>query len=400
VVLWSPDPEEAANAGVYRIIKESELRGTYTLQIEENTYELEKWRVAFFKDRPEAETYSLEYRPYADIRVQSEKDGTLPVRNEPDNQSDTVYKLTLDEEAKVLEKATGEVSLSGLSGTWYKILTREGVTGYCFDYYLTIINPNAEEQDQDDGQMDEDLVFFFDHVWRPLKFAEMIDAERIDLTRFNPNYGLFPDIEDQQIVLRTPHYTLNFDYDSIQKLSPNRYSAEGTSLQLTFRGDEEKEVVVQYSYQKDVHRYVYILLERDINEIIREELDRRQSLYSSLIARGSTLHSEAFGTITLTQNRTFTWAGYERLIPQVIPPEAQQSGTAHMQVFIGIRLSEVYDGAVSFHFSGTPPEDYVHFLFDITASGVKFVYVPDEDVNNNLILEESMSPLTIFFSYR
>ncbi|MFP4384046.1 MAG: SH3 domain-containing protein, partial [Spirochaetia bacterium] len=370
------------------------------LQIEENIFEMEKWRIAFFNDRPEAETYSLEYRPYADIRVRSEKDGTLPVRNEPNNQSETVYKLTLHEEAKVLEKATGEVSLSGLSGTWYKILTREGVTGYCFDYYLTVIDPDAALIDQDDGRMDEDLAYFFDHVWRPLRFAEMVDAERIDLTRFNSSYGLFPDLEEKRIVLRTPYYTLNFDYDSIKKLSPNRYSVEGTSLQLTFRGSEEKEVVVQYSYQKDVHRYVYILLDRDIDEIIQEELDRRQSLYSTLIARSNTLHSEAFGTITMTPNRTFTWEGFERLIPQVISPEAQPNGTVHMQVFIGLRLSEVYDGAVSFHFAGTPPEYYVHFIFDITASGVKFVYVPDKDVNKNLILKESLSPLTIFFSYR
>jgi hypothetical protein len=400
VILWSPEPETISNGTVYRLINESDLRDSYTIQLEDGTYEMDRWRIKYFSSEPDAEDFSIDYRPYADIMVRSKKEGTLPVRNKPETTAETVYKLSFNEEAKILENATGEVDLSGLIGTWYKILTKAGVVGYCFDYYLSVFSPGDTTKDNDEGEMDENLTFFFNNTWRPLKYAGMVDKEHIDLSKFKTSFGLFPNLEEKRIRLSTPAYTLNFDFEDIEKLSTNRYSFTGTSLQLTMRGDEEKEVVAQYTHDNDTHRYVYILLDRDINEIIQEELERREELYSSLRAKSSTLHSEAFGTITLSDTRTFTWGGNERLVPRVIPVEAQESGTIHMQVFIGLRLSEKYDGAVSFHFNGTPPETYIHFLFDITDTGVKLVYVPDNKINNNLVLEESLSPLTMFFSYR
>jgi hypothetical protein len=396
VVLWSPDDSFVANGEVIPVSQESSLRDTYTLAPEgrEREMEIAKWRIRFFRREGDAEDFAERYAPYAEVLASARING-LPVRSEPNNRVEWIYRLADGERVKVLNRQDEASDLGGLRGYWYQVLTNEGFQGYVFDAQLDIFRA-GEEPTATEEEADPTLQRFLATTWRPEYFQEMVENNTVDLSRFRPDYGLFPNPEDQTVSVVLPKVTASFEYTGILKVASNRYVFQGTTLQLTVR--RENLVTVQYSYNGAEQSRVFTVFDQDIQEIIDNELERRAALYEQFLD-AEVLESGAYGTIRFEPDRRFQWTGYTRLVPVAIPTAAGGQGSVEFSRFLADRFRGNYDGVISFQFAGTPQDVFTHFLFSFRADGVQFVYAPESTIQDRVVLEQSMSPLIVYFSF-
>lgn len=399
VLLWAPEESAFVNGALLEIIGESQLNDTYdvTTPDTEEVETLPMWRVASFEDQEEAIEYANSYAPQADSFARALRQA-LPVRAEPDRLSPDVYRLRDNELMKVLDRAEEPSNEAGFEGYWYKVLTREGVQGWAFGYFLEITGDRqAEENGQDESEEISDVERVLSNTWRPEYFREMINQNRVDLSRFRPNYGLFPDPDNGSIEIVLPEHSVTYTYDELYRAAPSRYGLEGSPVTIAIRSNDA--ISVQYTLNGREQSEVFVLLEREIPEIIEEELARRQELWEQFREPGNRLVSTAYGQIELLEGQRFTWTGYDRLTPTVIPSRAGQSGTVSFPLFLSEDLRGKYDGALLLTFEGDSGRVEVRFIYEKTASGIRFTHVPREDVSENIVQREAFSPIVIFFSY-
>jgi hypothetical protein len=299
---------------------------------------------------------------------------------------------------KVLDRAEEPSNEAGFEGYWYRVLTREGIQGWAFGYFLEITGAEDEEEElrgEDEEQSGLELIL--SNTWRPEYFREMINRNRVDLSRFRPSYGLFPDPENRSIEIVLPEHSVTYSYEEFYRSAPSRYGLEGSPVTIAVRNDEI--VSVQYTLNGREQSRVFVLLDREIPAIIEEELARRQELWEAFREPGNILVSTAYGQIELLEGQRFTWTGYDRLTPTVIPSRAGESGTISFPLFLSDTLRDEYDGALLLTFESEAQPVEVRFIYEETASGIRFTYVPEEDVSENIVQREAFSPIVIFFSY-
>jgi hypothetical protein len=222
----------------------------------------------------------------------------------------------------------------------------------------------------------------------------MIANNTIDLEVFTESYGFWPDPENNSIDLVLPWHETVFDYEEIVRVGPRRYFAEGTSLQMTFQRNDE--LSIQYVYEDREFVQAFQRVEEDISVYITAEQERRGQVYARIMARGPSFRSDNYGRLELFPNRRFEWTGTRRLVPRMVPESASTTGTIDLGLFLAAPLMQRFDGALAFRFDGA--EEPVFFVYTLRDDGVRFVYVPPENVTDALVEDEGPSPLTIFMS--
>ncbi len=399
VLLWSPDETVMETGTVLPVHEESRIKTTYTVTKPgtKETVEIPTWRLQFFPKEKEAEAFAEKFAAVKDIYATSNR-RALPVREKADRLSQRVYRLRENEKMKVLELGTTPADENGLQGFWYKVLTEEGVSGYCFDYYLTVFDAKtntALSTSRDPAK--EAVAGMLSAVWKPAHFREMIAERRVDPAKFRPSYGLFFSEEPRQMRIVLPAGAVTVPYTQIRKTIGDTFIAEGSDVQLQLRGGGS-EIVVFYtsggSRRSDI--FVAFESETEIEEIVARELERRKEVLADFLSRGRDLRSTAYGEISFAEDGSFTWRDFERLVPAAIPPGARGSGRIEFSAFIGREIRESYDGVVVFRFGGT--DRTANFLYRFTDGGVRFVHVPPANIEDNVVRRESMNSLVIFFS--
>ncbi len=398
VLLWSHNEEQLATGQVLGIYDSSNLRQTYTVRTGngDDMIELEQWRIEYFRNRRGAEEYQNEYRPYVDLYGAAQLD-SLRVRAERDPGAGQVYKLRNGEIVKIVGRADQPVQIADYEGYWYRVLTAEGVPGYTFGEYLEVDTLEQLSSTEGLGRQDEFLDLFLNSNFRPAYYRDMIQSGRIDLERFTPEYGVFPEPDRQRLVIITEDHTSELEYDRIARPTEDSYAFEGSTLILT-RVTTNR---VNFIYTDDDVRYDedYVYLPRDIDMIIIQEQQRRDALLERLREKGSTLTSSAYGNITIEPDGSFSWEGYTRLVPDIISSRAEPEGTVDFPFHLETQLRASYDGAVSFEFDSEPENETVHFLYHFPNEGVRLTYLPERMVDGNLVTGDGNSPVVIFFRY-
>lgn len=402
VLLWAPEESPIANGALLEILEESQLNSTYTV----TTAELEEdvtvpmWRVERFEEQEGAMEYAAAYAPYVDSFARSQRQA-LPVRAEQDRLSPDVYRLREDELMKILDRSEEPSDEAGFEGYWYQVLTREGVRGWAFGYFLELTDSSGdarpEENEAGGGGETDDIERILANVWRPAYFREMINRGQVDLGRLSTSYGLFPDEENRELRIVLPEHTATFSYTEFFRAAPSRYGLEGSPVTISVRG--ERTISVQYTLNGREQSAVFVLLDREIPEIVEEEMERRRELRERFSRDGNSLVSTAYGEIELLEGGQFVWSGYDRLTPTVIPERAAEGGTITFPLFLSEDLQEEYDGAVLFTFDGEGGPVAVRFIYEYTDAGVRLTYVPPQDVAESVVQREAFSPIVIFFSY-
>lgn len=396
VALWPAENSSAIAGERYTVVEESGINDTYTLLIGETRIVTEAWRVAFFREESAADRYASRFAPWADSWARSLRTA-LPIRERDDRTSSSIYRLENGEVVKILDRHDEESDEAGLVDYWYEVLTHEGTTGWVFGYYmeLTTASGRALEPVADQSATDRLVRDIAAVTWRPDYFRPMIDSGVIDLTDFGPQYGLFGSFEESFFQISFPQFQQRFEYTGYFSPVRNTIEFEGTSLILTLRG--ENELAAQYRLNDRERTTVFVRIEEDINEVVATERIRRRQLLDQILDRGDTLISAAFGTMSIADDGTVAWEGYERLVPDILPRGFTGYARLEFSLYPDDEIRSRYDGALRMR---TSSGQIVNFLYAITSEGIRFVYVPDNLIRDRIIVdEEPRSPVVMFYRF-
>ncbi len=381
---------------MFPIVSESEINGTVTLDVagDENAA-LDAFRVYRFDERETAEIFRAEFAPYVDSYAIALRTA-LPVRERPDRLSARVYRLRDGEIVKIIGRMDEPSDEAGFVDYWYEVLTREGIRGWAFGYFLELTDSAgiALQPVPDRTQVDRLLDDVTSRDWRPGYFTEMISARQVDLQLFDPRFGFFPDPEGQSFELVLPTHRKDFPYE--EYFSPRRDTIEFENTSLIIRVVSDREIVVQYNVNGQELATNFVDIDQDLEEVILAERERRDALLQEFLARGNVLVSSAYGEIALGSDGGFVWQGFERLVPRVLPGEFRGTGRLVFSLFIDDALRDRYDGALVLQLPGG---SRVSFLYTLSDGGLRTVFVPEERIENATVVGEPLTPVVVFFSF-
>ncbi|MBN1687448.1 MAG: SH3 domain-containing protein [Spirochaetales bacterium] len=397
VLLWSQNETLYPTGTIVEVTNISQLNETYDIRMDKRSPvgSVAQWRLSFFNRKSRAEDFQTEYAPNADLYAVATLDG-LPVREQRDPDAKRSYKLRKGEVAKVLRRDAEKSVAGDIEGYWYQILTEGGISGYSFDKYLEILTLDQLTGSDAPGERDEFLEQFLSSTFRPKYFRYMLDTRRIDLQRFLPDYGIFPDPENHVIHIVTENHSSAIEYSDITRVTEGTHAFEGSTLLMIVKNPYE--VNLQYSDRGVQYSEEFVRIDTDIDLLIIEETERRAAIFEEIYNRGNTLTSSAYGTITLTENGGFIWEGYDRLVPGVVNPADGNCGAVDFRLHLGQEPAKRYNGIISFVFDGS---NAVHFLYSMEDQGIRLkhlTYTPNND-RPLLVEEEGNSPIVIFFRF-
>jgi hypothetical protein len=395
VVLLSPDAQALPAGSVVEVLEESELNNTYEIRTsgESGSFRIDTWRIRLFNEEKAARAWADTYAEYVNIFGRNLMDG-LAIREEADINAPRVYKMRLGQEIKIIEKTDVREEIGGHSGFWYRVLTTDGIEGYCFDYYLEIYDITAEPVEEEGPDL-SGLADALSKVYRPIVYQDMIRENRINLDRFSDAYGLFPYPDEKSLEIRLYDKKFSFQYSSIRKTGSDSYLLMPAELELIVKSES----VIQAVFTREDITYdpVFIYLENDTIQKVREqEQKRRAELYENILAGGPEYYSSAYGSISFKEDRRFTWEDLDRLVPGIIPDQKYREGRVLFDYFLGDELLGRYDGVIAFHFDDDPSRPIL-FLYLLEGNSLKLEYIPDRNVEEKLVSTRSGSPLIMAF---
>lgn len=395
VVLLSPDTNALETGALVEIREKSEISNTYTVRPPESeqSFEIDTWRVQLFEKKDAARERAAEYDQYEHLYARSMRDG-LAIREEPDINSPRAYKMRKNQEIKILAKTDVEEEIGGNPGAWYHVLTKDGVPGYSFDYYLKIFDITAAPEEQAGPDL-EPIKAALDRTYRPEDFKAMEEDRQIDLQKFDTEYGIFSNLEEQTIQIRQYSKDYTFEYEDIRRINDRRYAFVPADLEIIIRDDDS----IQAVFEVDDNTYdpVFVYYEEEkIQEIRETEQERRDELYTRLMENGPLFTSNAYGEIEIKENREFSWLNQDRLVPSIIPGVTYESGTISFDHFLSKDISSDYTGVLAFRFEQAKNEPVI-FLYSLEGNALKLEYIPDRHVDEKVVRERSSSRLIMAF---
>lgn len=394
IILWAPEPGLFSNGQTVTIISESELSDIYLLNdgnSEEST-RIERWRVEFFEDEEFAHIRSKNILEYKTIFARNLKDGLL-IREEPNINAQRVYKLRKYQIIKVYDRTADISTISQFEGYWYQVITEEGIKGYCFDHYLDIYDSSVKPEEKV-NPAELLLETSFDKIYHPSAFVDMINDAAIDLKVFKPQTGLFPDLENRSLKIVNNRYTLVADWDYLTLIDKRSFELGESGVEVTVISDTRLQVSYYYKGEKVITNYVVI---ESIEDIIIAETERRETLYTSLFEAGTSFSSNAYGNIKMQFDGSFSWTDYGRLTPQIIPEGSDGTGKIRFDKFLSTALNNEYTGIISFNFKYGDAFIPINFLYTLENQKLRLTYVPENDINKNIVRKKSISPIVIAF---
>lgn len=374
VLLWWEEKPELIEGQVYPVYSESNIRDAYILVPEgEVGEEVPRWRMDLFNSREKAETFAADYAVRIRMFGDAETNG-LAVRKEPDTGSDRVYKLREGQSVKIVEEVPEAVQIAGVEGYWYRVLTADGIAGYCFGPNLDIYDADVRAARGETLDVDPILENFLSKTFRPEEFRNMVRENRVDLRRFSVDRGTFPRKEEKTIRLVTDDDSFTFTFDEITMAEENHFIFGDSGLGVTVITPNK--VVMHYRDKGENVNEVYVALD-GMGELIDQEMERRDALFASFRRMGPGV-SNAYGTIAFEDLRLFFWEGFDRLIPDIIPGDARGQGTVDIWYFPVPEIAQEYEGVLTFHFSPYTPggDKDINFLYRRSEQGLRLVYIP------------------------
>lgn len=403
VVLWGEAGSALATGSIVPIIRDAPINSSYLVLVpgERKAREFPMGRLRFFKTKREASDYVKAFSPFIQSWAVSMKDDPppLPIRDAASQDGKVVYKLKPGQIVKVIGRSPAPETIQQYSDYWYEVVTDDGFGGFCFGHYLrpftTAGDPTAEAQRV--MSQDPTLDRILSNTWRPDSFREMLARGTIDLGTFREDVGLFPNATDNVVRLVLPLSSLEFHYTGIQKLGESSYVFTGSDLRITVLDDQR--ITVSYKIKDQQVSGLYTLIQGEISDLIAAEQKRRQDIFDGLLSKGASLTSSAYGTITLADGMRFSWTGFSKLVPALIPTDAAGKGSVDFPLHAAREIAGDYDGVVTFVFErGGAAGASVSFLYKATSGGLRFTSLDRDSVSNLVVTHPAISPVVIFFT--
>ena len=412
VLLWSIEEPPILSGSVLPVYVRSSIEKAWIVGVPHqlisgdvpDKVEVSLSNFEYIGNKRKAEARAAEFSEFARTYAENLQDG-LPVRENTDNGARRVYRLRLGEVIKVLGIVNGIPPISGsgdpLPGNWLKVLTTEGITGYCFSYRLRLY-------EQDDGSIqsvefdsseiinDPDLDMVLSTIWSSESYQQMIDANRVNIQAMEKNYRFDPGQETGIARIVLPDLERQFRYQKISSDGQRTWRFEGTSLQMTLNANNS--LTVQFSETSVIRRYLnFVTLPTTIRNIILRETARRESLYKTIFDQGPKFSSTDYGTITLISTGNFTWTGYDSLVPQLFPEETKGVGRINMDLHISDAFQDRYIGAFTLTFSDIRTNNIFYFMYGIDDEGLRLEVVPASGIDDITVVRRATTPVILYF---
>jgi len=150
VLLWSLDEPEVISGAVLPVYVKSNIEKKWIVGFPETPdsnkkvkFEIPFTQLEYHPTKRRALEAAEIFAPHAMSYAENLLDG-LPIRDVPDNNARRVYRLRSGEVIKILGLSEGipPIGTSGdpLPGDWYKVMTNDGVSGFCFSNRLRIFD--------------------------------------------------------------------------------------------------------------------------------------------------------------------------------------------------------------------------------------------------------------------
>lgn len=399
VLLWPPENSHWQPGDVISIEDESFLRKTYIVNLPNQRRlkaEIDQWRIKIFDKESEAVSWASSMNEWRNFYAECMYQG-LPMRSEPSNLSEQVYRFRKDDLIKILGREPGPIQVGNLEGYWYQVLAYGGVEGYVFDYHLQVMSIEGEKTVVINSKESTDptLDNFLARPWQPKYYNEMLVKRQINLDLFRPEYGLFIDKENKTLSLRLPGINLVETWSEIVSTGANRYDFLDTSFRVTVNSDVF--VSVQYNIEGTEYFEGFIRLATDVGDIIQSELTRQKDALDTLINNGPSYKSRSYGKLTILDEGQFLWSGKSTLIARkFLSLSAGNSGNLRFDLSMDTSIAQNYDDAVSMVFENG---DVLHFLHQITDEGLRLLLVPENAIQDKIVLSDQyFNPIQIFFT--
>lgn len=407
VLLWNLPEYKLQDGDLVPVYIRSNISQVYVMGTSQGKIEVPLWQLTEpqnkFKAKKTAQKYAEYRHKYASVAM----DG-LPMRAEPVNTAKQVYRLRKSENVKILYKGKGQAVYAGknpLEGDWLRILTSDGTEGWCFSYNLRPYETNINgeringEVVQEVNQADAALSEILTQVWYPDSYKAMIDSGRVDPSRINTAYNFHLDEETQKLTFNMPEVHCEWDYTGAEEdktiATATAYKLNDIPIVVTIRSS--RYIVVRYTGESGKPEdFNLVTIVADINELVAQERERRETEYEQLYMFGPNFKSASYGSLKLNEDHTFTWMNKNLLVPGILSSTAQNKGTVQIKYFLIRSLSQAYDGVLTFSFDGMNKE--VNFFYKMEENGLRFEDATGAVKENNTFKERGNSPLIVFFS--
>lgn len=405
VMVWAPEGSPAANGDLVWIWEQSRIRKTFKIERPEGggTFEVDQWRVKSFPGEGEARTFQTGFAPLKDSWAISGKQG-LPVRETADANSNRIYKLGENEEVKVMAGNGPRVKQGNLEGSWVQILTKDGYSGWVFDYYLTLVNHGngTTQQLKASGPGDQMIQSVLAQSWYPEDMRAMVEQDRINLNLFRADAGLRATSSPAAFLLLLPgpggqDERLEIPVAEARKISDSTYDFGGPhQAKVQFTNAEGSKMVLSFHAQGKTRSVALALLDDNVGSLISRELATRQQKLAEILARGSVLTSPTYGTIRLTPEGAFRWEGASA---------ALGTETAQGQmVFDWFKDKRLYGEfrALRFQFGEGDQAPSKVYLYRFLKDGLQMLPADDSDLDpvKQTVVRESQTGLSLFFTFQ
>ena len=415
VLLWATDDPFIPSGTVLPVYIQSNIDRVWVVGLPGgivtstglNRMEVPLAHLELVGNRERAEARAREFAPFSLVYAENLQVG-LPIRANPDNNARRVYRMREGDIVKVIDVSARGVPPLGvtgepLPGRWYRVLTEDGTAGYAFSYRLRLFEHTggplvAPELAADAGFMGSDLDLLLSRTWRPESYLSMISSGRIDLDELSRRWHFNPGRENNVAQVVVPGVNRSFPFASIVPTGGRAWRFDGTSLSVQLRSDTT--LAVQFTEGGGSLRTLnFVSLPVDIDDIIAAEMARRASLYNEILRHGPVFTSSNFGTIAFGANGSFTWSGFDLLVPQHIPRAALGSGTVSMDLFLSPAFENSHSGAFSMRFAGGDGREVatLRSMYSIDSQGFRLEIVPEASLDGVTVARRSASPMVLFF---
>lgn len=402
VVSWSI-PEYNLTAGdIVPVYVKSNIEKVYIVGLNEKTavrIEIPLWQLTFFESKKDAVRFQTRLSEHKHAYARVKLDG-LPMRSTPDNTSNQVYRLKLGQLVKILWFGEGVPVLKGgkpMDGQWYEVITEDGVRGWCFSYNLTIYDERESESSENTNlaqEKDAELEAVLNEFWYPEHYRKMINNRQVDLDKMSLTWGFFPGLRSGIARVELQNTRISFPYTKIIKIG-SKYLFEGANLSMQIRGEDI--ITLEFSDTNGKLRQEnFITLNASPENIINNEIKRREAVIEKIAETSSEFTSENFGSLKILPDGQFIWSGYSLITPSIIPSGTGSSGKVSLKYFLDKKLSGDYDGVLSFKFEKT--SEPVVFMYSISSKGLRLEAVEASSIQDNLVTRRSLDPVILFFA--
>lgn len=405
VLLWDYPEANLQDGEIVPVFIRSNISQVYVIEIPgtKERREIPLWQITEPQSRSKTLRDAERYAAYRHQYASSKTDG-LPIRAESSNVARSVYRLRQNEIIKILYEGNGQPVMAGegvqLEGKWLYVLTADGTRGWCFSHNLTQFETDASGkpiggesiivQTEEEDEVWEKVIL---RMWYPDTFGTLIKDETIDLSVINSSYGFFIDTENNKVSLNLSDLHESWEYKGITKVADS-YQLNGIPVSIFVRSDYY--IVVRYTVGGGRPQdFDFVILNTPLDEIIAAEKERRAERYFQLCEQSEQYTSSNYGTIEFYSDGTFSWRGYNLLVPSLISSRAGTSGIVSLNYLVSKQLSQDYDGVLTFRFANVDSE--LNFLYSLEENGLRLEDATGATMRGQIVTRRSASPLVLFF---